>query len=109
MTVMPTHYRFWHSTATNGTFGAAALASSALGLNADKIQMALGFAGTQAGGLNTFFTSGDFTKSLHPGKAGFNRVLSARLASLGATSPPLYQNMRRATLMPSRSSQTFRC
>ncbi len=24
MAVMPTHYRFWHSTATNGTFGAAA-------------------------------------------------------------------------------------
>jgi len=26
MAVMPTHYRFWHSTATNGTFGAAAAA-----------------------------------------------------------------------------------
>ena len=50
--------------------------------------MALGFAGTQAAGLNTFFTSGDFTKSLHPGKAAFNGVLSARLAALGATSPP---------------------
>src|SRR5690606_28537740 len=24
MAVMPSHYRFWHSTATNGTFGAAA-------------------------------------------------------------------------------------
>ncbi len=24
MAVMPTHYRYWHSTATNGTFGAAA-------------------------------------------------------------------------------------
>lgn len=88
MAVMPTHYRFWHSTATNGTFGAAAGTARALGLDADKTQMALGFAGTQAAGLNTFFTSGDFTKSLHPGKAAFNGVLSARLAALGATSPP---------------------
>jgi 2-methylcitrate dehydratase PrpD len=88
MAVMPTHYRYWHSTATNGTFGAAAAAARALGLNADATRMALGFAGTQAAGLNTFFTSGDFTKSFHPGKAAFNGVLSARLAGLGATSPP---------------------
>lgn len=88
MAVMPTHYRFWHSTATNGTFGATASAARALGLDADRTQAALGFAGTQAAGLNAFFTSGDFTKSLHPGKAGFNGVLSARLAALGASSPP---------------------
>lgn len=88
MAVMPTHYRYWHSTATNGTFGAAASAAHALGLDAEHTRMALGFAGTQAAGLNTFFDSGDFTKSLHPGKAGFHGVLSARLAALGATSPP---------------------
>lgn len=88
MAVMPTHYRFWHSTATNGAFGAAASSAAALHLDADKARMALGFAGTQAAGLNTFFTSGDLTKSLHPGKAAFNGVLSARLAELGGTSPP---------------------
>jgi 2-methylcitrate dehydratase PrpD len=88
MAVMPTHYRFWHSTATNGTFGAAASAARALGLDADHTQMALGFAGTQAAGLNTFFSFGDLTKSLHPGKAAFNGVLSARLAALDAASPP---------------------
>lgn len=88
MAVMPTHYRFWHSTATNGTFGAAASAAKALNLDAAQARMALGFAGTQAAGLNTFFTSGDMTKSLHPGKAGFNGVLSARMAQLGGTSPP---------------------
>ena len=88
MAVMPSHYRYWHSTATNGTFGAAATAASAMGLGAAGMRTALGHAGTQAAGLNTFFTSGDFTKSLHPGKAAFNGVLAARLASLGATSPP---------------------
>jgi 2-methylcitrate dehydratase PrpD len=59
-----------------------------LGLNADGARMALGFAGTQAAGLNTFFTSGDLTKSLHPGKAAFNGILSARLAEVGGTAPP---------------------
>jgi len=88
MAVMPSHYRFWHSTATNGTFGAAACAAKALKLDADGVQRALGLAGTQAAGLNTFFESGDMTKSIHPGKAAFNGILSAQLARLGATSPP---------------------
>jgi len=88
MAVMPTHYRYWHSTATNGTFGAAACAAKALGLDADGVQRTLGLAGTQAAGLNTFFESGDMTKSIHPGKAAFNGILSAQLARMGATSPP---------------------
>jgi 2-methylcitrate dehydratase PrpD len=88
MAVMPTHYRFWHSTATNGTFGGAATAAHALGLDVDATQRALGLAGTQAAGLNTFFESGDMTKSLHPGKAALNGILSAQLAKLGMTSPP---------------------
>jgi 2-methylcitrate dehydratase PrpD len=88
MAVMPTHYRFWHSTATNGTFGGAASAAHAMGLDADAVQRALGLAGTQAAGLNTFFESGDMTKSLHPGKAALNGVLSAQLAALGMTAPP---------------------
>jgi 2-methylcitrate dehydratase PrpD len=88
MAVMPTHYRYWHSTATNGTFGAAACAAKALKLDAVGVQYALGLAGTQAAGLNTFFESGDMTKSIHPGKAAFNGILSAQLAQMGATSPP---------------------
>lgn len=88
MAVMPSHYRFWHSTATNGTFGAAAAAARAWDLDVDGVRTALGFAGTQAAGLNTFFESGDDSKSVHPGKAAMNGVLSAVLAELGASSPP---------------------
>lgn len=88
MAVMPTHYRFWHSTATNGTFGAAVAAARGLGLSADQMVMTFGFAGTQAAGLNTFFESGDDSKSVHPGKAGLNGVMAARMAMLGVTSPP---------------------
>ncbi|MFO7770216.1 MAG: MmgE/PrpD family protein [Roseovarius gahaiensis] len=88
MAVMPTHYRFWHSTATNGTFGAAAAASHAMGLDAAQTETALGHAATQAAGLNTFFETGADTKSIHPGKAGLNGILSARMAALGLSSPP---------------------
>jgi 2-methylcitrate dehydratase PrpD len=87
MAVMPTHYRFWHSTATNGTFGATAAAGRAMKLDRSQMLAAFGFAGTQAAGLNTFFESGDDTKSLHPGKAGFNGVLAAKMAVMGLTSP----------------------
>jgi 2-methylcitrate dehydratase PrpD len=59
-----------------------------MGLDADGVQRALGLAGTQAAGLNTFFESGDMTKSIHPGKAALNGILSAQMAALGATSPP---------------------
>jgi 2-methylcitrate dehydratase PrpD len=88
MAVMPSHYRFWHSTGTNGTFGAAACAAKAFKLDVAGTQAALGFAGTQAAGLNAFFESGDMTKSIHPGKAACNGILSGQLARLGATSPP---------------------
>lgn len=88
MAVMPTHYRFWHSTATNGHFGAAAAAARAFGLDEQGVRTALGFAGTQAAGLNTFFESGDDSKSVHPGKAGLDGVLSAMLAQAQASSPP---------------------
>lgn len=88
MSVMPTHYRFWHSTATNGTFGAAAAAARAWQMTPEQMRIALGFAGTQAAGLNTFFESGDDSKSVHPGKAAMNGVLAAMLTDFGATAPP---------------------
>ncbi len=89
MAVLPSHHRFWHSTGTNGTFAAAVSAAKALGLDADGVQRALGLAGTQAAGLNTFIESGDMTKSIHPGKSALNGILSAQLAQLGATSSPV--------------------
>ncbi|MCC5858188.1 MAG: MmgE/PrpD family protein [Ectothiorhodospiraceae bacterium] len=88
MAVMPSHYKCWHSTATNGTFGSAAASARALSLSAEDTCTCLGFAGTQAAGLNAFFESGDDSKSVHPGKAGLNGVLAAVLTQLGATSPP---------------------
>jgi 2-methylcitrate dehydratase PrpD len=49
--VGPTHYKYFHSTATAGVFGSAAACGSELGLSEDALVHALGNAGTQASGL----------------------------------------------------------
>lgn len=83
--VNPSHYRYWHPTGTAATFGAAAAASSILGLDAARVVDALGSAGTQAAGLWEFNADGSMSKHLHPGKAAFNGILSADLAREGFT------------------------
>ncbi len=81
----PSHYRFWHTTATCGTFGAAAGAARLLGLDEEQTISAYGSAGTQAGGLWEFLTNNAMSKQLHPGKAALNGLLSALLAQRGFT------------------------
>ena len=65
---------------------AAAAASKLLGLDAEKTRMALGIAGSEAGGLRRNF--GTMTKPFHPGQASRNGVIAAKLASKGYTSDP---------------------
>jgi 2-methylcitrate dehydratase PrpD len=83
--VTPSHYYYWHNTGTCGTFGACAAAGKLLGLSREQIVWALGSAGTQAAGLWEFLSSGAMSKHLHPGKAGYNGLLSALLAKEGFT------------------------
>jgi len=83
--VNPSHYRHWHPTGTVATFGAAVAAGHLIGLDARQMLDALGSAGTQAAGLWEFNASGAMSKTLHPGKAAMNGVLSADLAKLGFT------------------------
>ena len=81
----PSHYaRGWHTTATTGTFGAAAAAAHLLGVEGAALYHAFGLAGTQAAGLKSCF--GTMSKPLHPGKAAQNGLLAARLAARGFTS-----------------------
>ncbi|MBK5502676.1 MmgE/PrpD family protein [Peribacillus sp. TH14] len=84
--VSPSHYYYWHNTATCGTFGAAAAAAKLLGLNEAQIASALGSAGTQAAGLWEFIEDGAMSKQLHPAKAASNGLISALLAEKGFTS-----------------------
>ncbi len=79
------HYALWHSTATCGTFGAAAAAGRLLHLSQDQIIEALGSAGTQAAGLWQFLEDGAMSKQLHPAHAAAAGILSAELAKRGFT------------------------
>ncbi|MFJ8064696.1 MmgE/PrpD family protein [Psychrobacillus sp. NPDC096426] len=85
--VSPSHYYYWHNTATCGTFGAAIAAAKLLHLTEDEMVFALGNAGTQAAGLWEFIVDGAMTKQLHSGKAAMNGVLAALLAHKGFTGP----------------------
>jgi 2-methylcitrate dehydratase PrpD len=78
--------RDWHPTAIYGTMAAAAAASKALGLDEAKCRMALGIAGSEAGGLRRNF--GTMTKPFHPGQAARNGVIAAKLAAKGFTADP---------------------
>jgi 2-methylcitrate dehydratase PrpD len=81
----PSHYHFWHTTGTCGTFGAAAAAGKILGLSRPELAMALGSAGTQAAGLWEFLSDGAMSKQLHPAKAAADGLLAALLAEQGFT------------------------
>ncbi len=83
--VNPSHYRFWHPTATCGVFGAAAAAGTVLGLSSHELADALGSAGTMAGGLWQFLDEGAMSKPLHAGKAAHDGLLAAELAKAGLT------------------------
>jgi len=78
--------RDWHPTAIYGTMAAAAAASKLLKLDAEKVRMALGIAGSEAAGLRRNF--GTMTKPFHPGQASRNGIIAAKLAAKGYTSDP---------------------
>jgi 2-methylcitrate dehydratase PrpD len=83
--VYPAHYDIgWHITGTAGVFGAAAAVGKVLGLDVQQMTWALGIAGTQSSGFREMF--GTMCKSLHPGRAAQNGLLSAHLAQQNFTS-----------------------
>jgi len=83
--VNPQHYRYWHTTATVGAFGACAAAASALDLDADASAHALASVATLAAGLQQTFLSESMGKPLHVGNAAANGVLTASAAAHGLT------------------------
>lgn len=84
-TVSPSHYYYFHNTATCGTFGATVAVAKLLNLSEAEIIEALGSAGTQAAGLWEFIEDSAMSKQLHPGKAAMHGVLSCLLAQKGFT------------------------
>ena len=83
--VNPAHYEYWHTTATIGTFGAAAAASAALGLDGEKTAHAMANAGTLAAGLQQAFRADAMAKPLHTAHAAETGVTLALAAEKGVT------------------------
>jgi 2-methylcitrate dehydratase PrpD len=85
LAVQPSHYRYWHTTGTVGTFGAATAAALLLGCDAGQIAHAIATAATMAGGLQQAFRGDGMSKPLHPGHAADAGTLAALAASAGVT------------------------
>ena len=83
--IMPSHYKYWHTTGTVGTFGAAASVATILGCNREQFVNALGNAGTFAAGLQQAFRSEAMSKPLHGGHAAEAGALAALGAAKGVT------------------------
>jgi 2-methylcitrate dehydratase PrpD len=82
--INPRHYQTgFHSTATCGTFAAAAAASRLMGLDLEATQRALSIAGSQSAGLRENF--GTMTKPFHAGRSSESGVAAAQFASYGWT------------------------
>lgn len=80
--VNPAHYEAgWQATATLGTFGAAASAGRALGLDANQMLTALSIAAGAAAGIKAQFGSG--AKPMNVGFAAQTGVQAAELAQAG--------------------------
>ena len=83
--VQPSHYRYWHTTGTVGTFGAAAAVATILRLNRTQFADAIGTAGTFAAALQQAFRTETQTKPQHAGNAAQAGALAALGAEQGVT------------------------
>jgi 2-methylcitrate dehydratase PrpD len=82
--INPRHYQEgFHSTATCGTFAAAAAASRLQGFDMETTRRALSIAGSQSAGLRENF--GSMTKPFHAGRASESGVVAADFAGRGWT------------------------
>ncbi len=82
--INPRHYQTgFHSTATCGTFAAAAASAKLLGLDLEQTLRALSIAGSQSAGLRENF--GTMTKPFHAGRSSESGVAAAQFARYGWT------------------------
>ena len=85
LAVQPSHYKFWHTTGTIGTFGAATAVGALLKLDRGQLAHAIGTAGTMAAALQQAFRSDAMSKPLHAGHAAEAGALAALGAAKGLT------------------------
>jgi 2-methylcitrate dehydratase PrpD len=83
--VMPAHYKYWHTTGTIGTLGAAAAAATILRATPEQFAHAVATATTFAAGLKQAFLSQAMSKPLHGGHAADAGTMAALAAVKGVT------------------------
>lgn len=81
------HTRGLHATSICGVIAAASMASLLTRADTGTTVDAMGIAGSSAGGLLEFLSTGSSTKQLHPGSAALNGIIAARLAAEDASGP----------------------
>jgi 2-methylcitrate dehydratase PrpD len=79
--------RGYHTTGTVSLLGAAAMGAKLLGCNAEEIAWAIGLAGMQAAGIQSYLDDPCIAKPFSPGKSAFNGALAAIMASRGFSGP----------------------
>ncbi len=88
LAVQPSHYRYWHTTGTCGTFGAAVATAVLLDCDAPRLAHTIATAATFAGGLQEALRGTGMSKPLHPGHAADAGALAAIAAAAGVTGSP---------------------
>ena len=84
--MQPSHYKFFHTTGTIGSFGSAAAAATLFApKDANAARHALATAASLAAGLQQAFRSDAMTKPLHAGHAAWVGVTAAAGAARGIT------------------------
>lgn len=79
------HYNYWHTTATNGSYGALFAAGTLLELDEEQFVNALGSAGTMAAGLQQAFREDCHGKPIHGAHAAGSGLMAAQTAEHGVT------------------------
>lgn len=86
--INPAHRkRGFHTTGTVSTLGSAVVASKLLGGDAEVIANAIGLAAMQSAGIQSYLNDPCLAKPFSPGKAAFNGMIAALMASRGFTGP----------------------
>ncbi|MHB8190919.1 MAG: MmgE/PrpD family protein [Ferrimicrobium sp.] len=81
------HAQGFHATSVVGVFAAVVAGAAILQLSSEITVNALGLAGSMAGGLLEYHSTGSSNKQLHPGMAAAQAYLALRLAISGCDAP----------------------
>ncbi len=85
LAIQPSHYAYWHTTATLGTIGAAATTAMVLDCDTVGIAHAIALATSFAGGHQQNLLGEGMAKALHPGHAAEAGMLAGLAAAHGVT------------------------